>query len=562
MLISCERVLDKQNFSAVNAEIWNIDGQVNLYLNKLYADNMPTMSLSANSGYSDETYFANDFTYGEITSSDVGDFSLLNYRKIRDINIMIDGMETSELEEDMKNKYIAQARFFRAWRYWELVKLYGGVPMIMKAQDPFFDDLNQPRNNTSECIQLISEDLDFGIDHLPGRWVEADNAGRITSGAAAAYKGRVLMFYASPQFNPDNNPDRWENAYNANLQAKSILDDEGFKLDSVFSQVFLTPGFENSEAVLFRSYNSTLVTNTWEESHRPPSGGGNGGNLPTSNLVEAFPMASGKPITDAASGYDNVYYWRNRDPRFYQTIAYNGCTWVLNGRAESRQWTYYLTAQESSRTPGTGYYCRKATDPNVHVDDVSRTPTDWIEIRYAEVLLNLAECANETNRMSEAYDLLVQIRARAGIEPGADNLYGLTSGMDIVAMREAIMKEKQIELAYENKRYWDLRRRNMFAEDLGPGTPKLNGTRRRGILTRPRPPYTSQGIDTIRNGIDIETEFETYFLVQPIILDREFAINYLQPLYNFFAIPQNILDRCPAVQQTVGWDNGEFDPYQ
>jgi hypothetical protein len=154
------------------------------------------------------------------------------------------------------------------------------------------------------------------------------------------------------------------------------------------------------------------------------------------------------------------------------------------------------------------------------------------------------------------------IRQRAGIDPGADDMYGLPAGMDVVSMREAVMKERQIELAYENKRYWDLRRRNMFTEDLGPNTPKLNGTRRRGILTRPRPPYTSEAIDTLRFEIDIETDYETYFLVQNINLDREFLINYLQPKYNFFAIPQNILDRSPAVKQTMGWENGEFDPYE
>ncbi len=559
---ACERVLDKRNFSAVDPEIWNIEAQAKLYLNKLYENNMPTMSLASNSGYSDETYYANNYIYGQLTADDVGDFSLATYRKIRDINIMLAGMEGSELTAGVKNPLKGQAGFLRAWRYWELVRLYGGVPLVTEPQDPFYDNLDVPRNKTSECIEAIVEDLDFGIEHLPVRWIEADDAGRISSGAAAAFKGRVLLFWASPQFNPDNSADRWQRAYDANLAARDILTGAGFALEGDFSQIFLIPGFNNSEAILFRSYDANLFTNDWESSLRPPSGGGTGSNLPTLNLVEAFPMLNGKPITDPASGYNEVYYWRNRDPRFYQTIAYNGCEWALNGRAETKQWTYYLNIQESRRTPSTGFYCRKANDPGIHIDDVKRTPTDWIEIRYAEVLLNLAECANEIDRRDEAADLIMQIRQRAGIEAGADNRYGLESGMDKVSMREIIMRERQVELAYENKRYWDLRRRNMFAEDLGPNTPKLNGTSRRGIVVRPKSPYTSAVIDAARDTIDIETDYEIFFTVQLKNMDSQFLLNYLQPQYNFFAIPQNILDRSIAVKQTMGWANGEFDPYE
>ena len=118
ILTGCERVLDKRNFSEVDPALWNIEAQANMYLNKLYGDNMPTMSLASNSGYSDETFNANDFIYGQIIESDVGDFSLANYRKIRDINIMLDGMKESTLDPDIRTSLTAQASFFRAWRYW------------------------------------------------------------------------------------------------------------------------------------------------------------------------------------------------------------------------------------------------------------------------------------------------------------------------------------------------------------------------------------------------------------------------------------------------------------
>jgi hypothetical protein len=558
---ACEDVLDKRDFSAVDETLWNDETRATMYLNKLYADNMPGMSLAGNAGYGDETFNSNDYVYGQLIESSVGDFSLLNYRKIRDINIMLEGIENGTLENGSRDILMGQACFLRAWRYWELVKLYGGVPLIMEAQDPFYDNLNSPRNKTSECIDAIISDLDKGIENLPGKWIKPEDYGRITCGAAAAMKGRVLLFWASPQFNPEYKPERWQRAYEANAAARELLEGEGYGLVNDFSQIFLIEGYDNPEAILIRSYDDAYFPGGWESSCRPPSGGGTGSNNPTLELVNAFPMLNGKSITDPTSGYDEIYYWRNRDPRFYATVAYNGCEWKLNGRNAAIQWTYYLNSQENRRTPSTGFYCRKASNPNVHVDDVERTPTDWIEIRFAEVLLNLAECTNEIGNSTEAYDILKQIRARAGIEPGANNMYGLNENMDKTEMREAIIRERQIELAYENKRYWDLRRHMMFANDLGPGTPKLNGTVRHGIIVRAKSPYSSSDIDAMRDTIDIETDYETCFTVQLKNMDTQYTINYLQPKYNFFAIPQNILDRSPAVEQTMGWENGTFDPY-
>lgn len=564
IFFGCERVMDKQDLNALDDDVWQSLSLSTQFVNKLYEDNMPGFSLASNSGYSDETFYDNDFIYGQLIESSVGTFSLATYNKIRDINIMIEGLKTSSIEEDLIAELTAQALFLRAWRYWELVNLYGGVPMIMEPQDPWFDELHVARHKTSECIDMIVADLDEGIESLPTRYTNPDDYGRITSVAAAAMKGRVLLFWASPSFNPDNKAERWQEAYDANLAAKQMLDDEGYGLLEDFSQIFVKEGYEeNKEAILIRSFDDTYLYGGWEASIRPPTGGGNGSNGPTMNLVDAFPMANGKLINETGSGYDQIYYWQNRDPRFYHTIAYNGCVWEMNGRTETIQWTYFLNSQEDKRTPSTGFYCRKGSNPEIHKDFTDRTPTDWVEIRYAEVMLNLAECANETDRMNEAYDMLTQIRARAGIEAGADNLYGLKENMTKPEMREMIMIERQVELAYENKRYWDLRRRNMFAEDLGPNTPKLNGTKRMGIIVRPRPPYTSEDIDAMRDTIDVDSpDYLTYFMVIPKRLDSQYSINYLQPKYNYFAIPQNILDRSPAVLQTMGWENGEFDPYE
>ncbi len=104
----------------------------------------------------------------------------------------------------------------------------------------------------------------------------------------------------------------------------------------------------------------------------------------------------------------------------------------------------------------TGFYCRKAINETYTADAVDKSGTDWIEIRLAEVMLNLAECANAIGRQDVALDMLTQLRKRAGIQAGADQSYGLKAGMSQDEMFEAIVTERKIELAFEGKRYWDL----------------------------------------------------------------------------------------------------------
>jgi hypothetical protein len=280
-------------------------------------------------------------------------------------------------------------------------------------------------------------------------------------------------------------------------------------------------------------------------------------------MVEAFPMKNGVSITEAGSGYDPVYFWKNRDPRFYATIVYNGAVYDFPDQAPAgrRQWQYYykdgssLKSVETSNPTKTGFYTRKAINKNILKANVKLTDTDWIEIRYAEVLLNLAECANETDRISEAYDELIAIRARAGISANTNGKYGLKESMTKEAMRDAVMLERQIEFAFENKRYWDLRRRNLFAS-------KLNGMRRYGIRATLKSTIKHSDFLNMRDTIKLDTRYHVYFDTELWLKDDKEPINYPQPAYNFFGIPQNMLDRSPAVIQTLLWENGTFDPLE
>jgi hypothetical protein len=601
LIVSCNDILDQRDATVINPAIWDSEQSVMLYVNSLYQNAPYTTNITTSSTpyglhgiFTTETTDANAYLSGEYTYTSVSVFSSTYYVNIRNINIALERMAESSLSDVAKNRIIGQLYFLRAWSYWNLVVLYGGVPYVKNSVDPFVDDeltLDPPRNKTSECIQYISEDLDIAIATLPKSTTEYLNTSseyaRITRAAAAALKGRALLFYASPQFNPANDLTRWENAYQANLNAKTIAEEDGFALvnnlgtDPVsgnIPSIFLKEGTANKEALFVKAYDRTVsITHGWDNSVRPyvaSISGGQGSN-PTWDLALSFPMKNGLKITDEGSGYDAVYYWKNRDPRFYATIAYNGCNWPLAGMTGTTIWSYTGSDTEAAKGTRTGMYCRKATNALLDKSICNESSTDWVELRLAEVLLSLAECANETDRQSEAIALVGTIRQRAGIDAG-DGLYGLKSSYaDKTELTELIMNERFLEFAYENKRIWDMRRRKMYTQDLG-STPKMNGTVRRYLKTNIvypptaiTPPqkatYLKNFNATTRNTIDLNTQYATYFI--SVVTDYVGDINYpiqVPERYDFFGIPQDILNRSQAIKQTQGWGDGvdEFNPYE
>lgn len=587
----CQDVLDKQDLNVVDDQIWESENQATLYVNKLYQDNIPGMSLGVNSGFTDEAISSTDavagLMYGFIAPNVLDAITVLHkdkYQLIRRINICIEGLQNSGLEENLKAPIIGQALFLRAFRYWEFVKLYGGVPMVTNVQDPFTDDLNVPRSKTSESINQIMADLDQAIASLPVDWPLTTDQGRITSGAAAAFKARILLSWASPLFNPQNKQDRWQSAYDASKKAVELLGQMSVPrdLNPDFSKIFTIDILSDVEAVIYKRFSIDAgndYTSGWEGSVRPPSAGGNGGFNPTWELVKSFPMANGKLIGDVDSGYDSTYFWQNRDPRFYATIAYNGAEWSMTGRTQTRQWNYVRNIHENNRTPSTGFYNRKATNPTVAKENTSQTSTTWHELRYAEVLMNLAESANETGKTNEALPLVRRIRERAGIESNGGT-FGIPESISKEQLRELIMIERSVEFAFENKRYWDLRRRLMYRNDLGNNVKMMNGKQRHGLetvvksawlrrITDASSPYVGWNrIDTvvylghldINNSADYNTYFTTNYKVMEATVNSQVQrINYIS-LYDFFAVTNSFIQSSPAVEQTVGWLNGTFDP--
>ncbi|MBN1186991.1 MAG: RagB/SusD family nutrient uptake outer membrane protein [Bacteroidales bacterium] len=579
IFFGCEKVLDKKELNAIDSEdIWKDENLANLYLNREYNVTLPGFDGTENTETSDECSGAGtgNMMYGELSNSAVlGNFGSITYGHIKELNLLIDDIDKGSLEEEVRNLIKGQAYFLRAWVYWNLVIYYGGVPIILHVQDPFdYESLLVKRNSARECVNQIISDLDQAIELLPAQWTESER-GRITRGAAAALKGRVLLFYASPQFNPDNLQERWQTAYDANQVAREMCEEDGYELYDDFENIFIDEE-ETSEAIFITVYNEINKSHNYEDKVRPRSQSDAKdivSNAPNWEFVKSFPMKDGKPINNHPD-YDSIYYWKDRDPRFYATVAYNGCIWELNNEIKRRQWTYLANTQERPSVAegftSTGFYCRKNIDTQIANTDVKRTPTDWIEIRLAEVYLNLAECAAEIENIAEARDLLILIRQRAGIEVG-DGSYGITATTS-EEMVEAVMLERKIELAFENKRHWDLRRRNMYINDLN-NTPKINGTKRHGIATLLDTAYIKSldpGIigdsiyahfeNVIADTIDFDTQYDDFFnTIYNIDLDEERVINYLQPKYNFYFIHVDDLEKNPNLQQTINW--GGYNPF-
>lgn len=597
---SCKKTLEKQDLGNFTADqVYNDSTTAKLSVDYLYTQNQPGWfgntggSLSGIvSTLTDEQYSDNVFTRGTATIASVTEIgsqnaNSTNYGKIRTINMFIRDINNGTLPLAVKRRFAAQAYFWRAYRYFELARIYGGVPLVTTPLDAVGDDAKQaaliPRSNAAATFALIKSDLDSCVKYLPAKWPSTADYGRTTSGAAAAFLGRVLVEYASPLFNPNNDVSRWQAAYDANLNAVNLLKANSFGLYSKFDySLWTTEGSNggstprNPEAVMVTQFNTDQTdngrsSNTYTGNSLPRSlGAGGGSNQPTWDMARAFPMKDGKDTVNSKYKYSAQTFYKDRDPRFDATIAYNGANWPLLGNNAYRVWTYFyannskaptqLVTTEATAASSTGLYLRKGIDPTIAAAQIAYSGTDWIEIRYAEVLLNLGEAAAELNKLGtsdEAYAGLVALRTRAGIEPGTDRLYGLTAGMTKQQMIAAIMKERQIEFAFEGKRFWDLRRRKLLSSTL-------NGLRRMAVVVvlNNNNSFTDYIAGT-RDGLantSLDNLYTSSFKVTTKFLDNS-RIAYQPEATYFFGLPTGTLTNNANLQQTVGW-GGNFDPLQ
>lgn len=413
-----------------------------------------------------------------------------NIKSVPDENTLVDG-------KTVKDRLQGEVHFLRAWFYFNLTNLYGGVPIISNVYQ-LTDSFSVPRNSYADCIKFIVADCDSAASLLP-RVQTGDNKGRATEGAALALKSKVLLFAASDLHNTtvfpsyphpellgytDNNrPARWQAAKDA---AKAVIDLGLYSLykpnpapgDSVsLNFVDMRLSQDNQEDIFVKYYiPATIITfqNMWLL-NSPNGYHSQGNNTPIGNMVDSYEMRDGSKF-DWNNPEEASAPYKNRDPRFYADILYEGAKWAQRpsdvsnldpiGIIQVGKWMTWNNATnaeedvwgldtpngpiETNNSSATGYYCRKFLDPTLKGPyETNIQPYTYRYIRYAEVLMNYAEACIGLNQEDEARTYINMVRRRAGMP-------------DITATGAALVSEyrneRRVEFYNEDKRFFDVRR--------------------------------------------------------------------------------------------------------
>lgn len=659
---SDEFLKDKKDYTGFNEEIYNDFNMAQASVDYIHRQVQPKVGavsqLNVSTGSADDQSkstleYAGSTPFvqlAEITANNVPDyFNGSNdpanangvWINIRRCNLFLSNIDNGTLSDDEKKILKGQALFWRAWLYARLVTIYGGVPIIKEAQSPTLGDgtveestLNVPRSSTEDCITFISEDLDLAATLLPSVWSNpGTNYGRVTKGAALALKGRLLLYYASPLFNRNNDKGRWQAAYTANMAAYDELTKFGDRelVDASASRAknweLMFTESTSKEAVLVTLYNNLSddqfkSNNTWEQSARPKDIGGGGGIAGTAEMLDLFPMADGKKPSESSFTYDELKFYKNRDPRFYRTFAFSGVCWPYNANKTFTLWNYQWFKDNASAISGkpsgnsalydgdvsSSIFIRKRTNPDASNTSkqtsgvFTESSSPYMEIRMAEVVLNVAESACGNGDDATALEFLKKIRERLGYT--GDCGLGSPTGD---ALMGAILYERQIELAYEGKRFEDMRRWLLWDDSYGTctrlGVEPISGnnTRRHGIILAVKPsvytsnskgmdndpfnPAASQYVGTDRTSISLNPDAsDADWNNQITALDNFYDNNLIRVenndldgtgtptfyithhnKYYFLGIKQNILQVSTKLDQNIGWTDyyggdGNFNP--
>jgi starch-binding outer membrane protein, SusD/RagB family len=438
------------------------------------------------------------------------DIWTFNYNAIRKCNVLLSRIDGVPGDAAIKSRYKGEALFIRAFCYADLIKTYGGVPLILTAQE-ITDDLLVPRNTYDECVTQIVKDCDEAAAILPTTYGAA-NLGRATKGAALSVKARTYLYKASPLNNPSNTLSHWQNAATA---AKAVMDLNVYSLYPDYYNLFLDKA--NAEVIFARQFQKPQIASPISYTLGMSAGIGDGtwgGFAPTQNLVDAYEMNNGKPISDPSSGYDAQNPYLNRDSRLDKTVLHNGSSW----KGVTIQTYEGGNANQSSNNDRsrTSYGLKKFLDQSLVTAAQVYLGQDnnWIFFRYADVLLMYAEAQNEAvGPDASVYSAIKLVRARSG-QPD------LPAGLTQSQMRDKIRNERRVELVFEEHRFWDVRRW------------KLGMTYFNGPVNR---------IKIIKTGSTLTHTVEVYE-------NRTY-----KEFQNVFPIPQFERDKNPKLTQNTGY---------
>ena len=437
---------------------------------------------------------------------------------IRNVNIFLHYIvlpETPVKSEDNRRRMIADAYVIRAYYMFELFKEYG--PLYLYNEDGateeesnpqylnYITDLNDSYVNlrrvpAEDYIRWILADCDRGLDinDLPWRATTPNMSTRMTKSLAWAIKARAMLWLASPLFN--DGKDYWEEAYQMNKEAIKVLREHGFELFSVCTN---TSKFGEGNGNAFRQYHCTApdyrptpidketifayggasgnyAANYIGSKH---TGTGTCGICPTQEMVDCYETIDGVPVLDLANPYKDQYHtqpnfnpentlyneqhpYENRDPRFEECIMHHGSpyfwdkAYTMDISSEGRNFRSTLPTEISQTR--TGYYFCKTIPP----DCTLNAPTGGAapkQYKFSELLLDFAECAVESGHLQDAIDAVNEIRERVKMPPLPAEIIA-----DRNALRLRVYNERRVEFAFEETRYFDLRRRCRPEEEI-PG---------------------------------------------------------------------------------------------
>jgi hypothetical protein len=353
---------------------------------------------------------------------------------------------------DQYKYYKYEARFLRAFFHFELAKRYKNIPLITNTIE--LDDINSISPQTFEnVVEYIVSECDDIVSHLPVSYsgIPEAETGRITQGAVLALKSRILLYDASPLHNPSNDSQKWLRAANS---AKDLIDKAtaGNWYSLVNEQT--VNNLNSKELILERRQANS---NGFEAANFPIGyEGGKSGMNPTQNLVDAFEMTDGTPFDwNNPDHVTNIYNTSRRDARLFKTIIVNGSTWK-NRPIET--FIGGLNGAPINGASSTSYYLKKYLVESVSLDPNNTTtaPHNWVLFRYAEILLNYAEALYEAtgdaNYTGNGFTLspvaaVNKVRNRAGMP-----------NMVIRNFRNQLRNERRVEFAFEDQRFWDIRR--------------------------------------------------------------------------------------------------------
>lgn len=429
----------------------------------------------------------------------------------------------TRIKEIRRWKY--EARFLRAFFYFELIKRYGGVPIITQVFDLTDQNIEVERSSLKASFDFVVDELDSAARHLPLQYGDND-LGRATKGAAMALKSKVLLYAASDVYTENalantyvhknlisldgDQNQRWEDAAES---IKAFLDStQGqYSLSSNYEDLFSSRAHLEKEMIFVRRNGSA---NNFEIQNFPIGFDlARGGTTPSQNLVDAYEMKSGAKFSWANPTMANRPF-ENRDPRLASTIVTNGSS--FQGRIVE---TFFggKDGKPKVNATKTGYYLKKFINQNLDLLKGDKSVHTWVFIRLAEIYLNYAEALNECmpgHPDIEVYINKVRQRPSVGMPPV--NI----SGLNQQEVRKRIRHERRVELAFEGQRFWDLRRW-MEAQEY---------------LSQPL-----EGIEIERIGFEFKYKVVT-------VEDRIFE----SKMY-FYPIPQYEINLNNSIIQNPGW---------